>query len=151
MTRVILSVLALSALGLAACSEKTEPAQAAPATSAPKSVTSAPKATAPKVDSAATLAAERAKLAGMTTPFASLAEWTAACETSGLDAKICTCAGENTVKTLGEKGLYTWVYEGYVNRDGSARMRSGKFFTAAGLDTAAKQKFADAVGACYTF
>lgn len=138
----------LAALSLTACGNENDAAPSAAASAVAKAA-AAEKA---EADRLAALEAERAKLSvGMVTPFASLADWTTACGAAGVEASICKCAGEKTVATLGEKGLYTWVWEGYVNRDGAARMRSGKFFTDAGLDNAAKQKFADAVGTCYTF
>ncbi len=78
------------------------------------------------------------------------AAWEKACVDDKVDAKICECAGKATVKTIGDKGLYAWVWQGYINREGTARMRSNRWFTDNGIDTAAQQKFADAVGKCYT-
>jgi hypothetical protein len=86
---------------------------------------------------------------GLTAPFATEAEWSAACVGQQLDKTICDCAAKATVATLGAKGLYTWVWEGYIQRIGMGQVRSKKWFTDNGIDAAGQQKFADAVGKCY--
>jgi hypothetical protein len=86
---------------------------------------------------------------GLTAPYASEADWSAACQAQQLHQTICDCAAKATVATLGEKALFTWVWEGYIQRVGMGQVRSKKWFTDNGLDAAAQQKFADAVGKCY--
>ncbi|MEZ5939622.1 MAG: hypothetical protein R3C52_15595 [Hyphomonadaceae bacterium] len=147
-----LALLVLAgATGLSSCGEGADKAEVSAEEAAARAA--AQKAAAEKAQAAreAALEAEKSKLAGMSTPFDSLDDWKAACVSAGVDESICTCAGDKTVQTLGEQGLYTWVWEGYVNRDGTAQMRSGKFFTEAGLSKEEQQKFADAIGACYTY
>ncbi len=73
----------------------------------------------------------------------------AACTAAPIDKSICECVSKATVKEIGTKGLYIWVWEGYVQRVGMGQVRSKKWFTDNGLDTKAQQKFADAVGKCY--
>ncbi len=125
------------------------------------STSSAPRQAAAPAKSAAEIAAEerqaaldaeRARLsAGMTTPFASQEEWVAGCIGAGIDETICTCTVEKAVEHVGEEGLYTWVWEGYVAGDGTARMRSNKYFADAGISKEGQQAFADDVGTCYTY
>jgi hypothetical protein len=86
----------------------------------------------------------------LSAPFATEADWVAACiNDAKLDKSICDCAGAATTKTLGDKALFTWVWEGYIQRSGMGQVRSKKWFTDNGVDTAAQQKFADEVGKCY--
>ncbi len=87
---------------------------------------------------------------GLSVPFATEAEWLAGCTGEAkIDAGICDCVVKATVKEIGVKGLYTWVWEGYVQRSGMGQVRSKKWFTDNGIDSAGQQKFADAVGKCY--
>ncbi len=145
-------IVCASILALSACGESGGGASSGSTASAP----AAPAKTAAQIEAekrTAAAEAERARLAsaGLTAPYASEEEWVAACQTAGVDAKICECTGEAAVKQIGVKGLYNWVWEGYVTRDGTARMRSNKFFTDNGLTSEDQQKFADEVGACYTY
>ena len=88
---------------------------------------------------------------GLSAPFATQADWVNACVNDAkLDKSICDCAGKAAVKEQGEKSLYVWVWEGYIQRVGMGKIRSDKWFTDNNLDKAAQQKFADAVGKCYT-
>ena len=113
------------------------PAPAAPAASPPPAADPAP-------------AAPAAELAGLSAPFATEADWVAACiNDAKLDKSICDCAGAATMKTLGDKALFTWVWEGYIQRSGMGQVRSKKWFTDNGVDTTGQQKFADEVGKCY--
>lgn len=138
--------MAAATLMLAACDSKTDTAPAAPAAPA-----AAPAAPAPvAADAVDPGDAARAKLAAMMNVYADEAAWNKACVEDKVDAKICECAGKATVKTIGAKGLFAWVWQGYVNRDATARMRSNSWFTDNKLDKVAQQKFADAVGKCYT-
>jgi hypothetical protein len=133
----------LAALSVAACDSggvadttaaTTAAAPPAPAASPPPAAASAPSA----------------ELAGLSAPFATEADWVAACiNDADLDKSICDCAGAATTKTLGEQALFTWVWEGYIQRSGMGQVRSKKWFTDNGVDTAAQQKFADEVGKCY--
>lgn len=138
------------ALALGACGEGTQ-APAAPSAEEVAAAAAAEAAAAEKAaaEAAAAAEAERARLAAANAPMADEATWVAACGATGLDASVCACVGKQTMKTLGAKGLFTWVWEGYVNRDGMAQMRSRKWFADNGVDTKAQQAFADAVGTCY--
>jgi hypothetical protein len=146
---VLISAIAM--LAVAACSpaaEETAEKATAPAAAPAAAPVAAPQST-PPAPTAAEL--ERAKLAaGLSTPFADEAAWVAACKEAGVDGPICDCAGKKTMETIGAKGLYSWIWEGYIRRDGPAQMRSGKFFQEAGISPEDRQKFADAVGKCYT-
>jgi hypothetical protein len=136
-------VLAVASLSAAACDDggsktatTTTPAPAA----SPPPPPPPPPAPAPAA----------AGIPGLSTPYATEAEWVAACkETGGLDASICECAGKAANKELGAKGLYTWIWEGYIKREGMGEVRSRKWFEDNGFDKPARQKFADAVGKCY--
>jgi len=133
-------VLAVATLSAAACddggSKTATTAAPAPAASPPPP----PPAPAPAA----------AGIPGLSTPYATEAEWVAACkDTGGLDASICDCAGKAANKELGAKGLYTWIWEGYIKREGMGQVRSRKWFTENGIEKPAQQKFADAIGKCY--
>jgi colicin import membrane protein len=136
-----------AALALSACDAPAPTPD--PAVEAAAAKAAADKAAADKAAADAAAAAEAAKTAAAAAPMADEATWVSACTTAGVDAQICACAGKQTMATLGAKALYPWVWEGYVNRDGMAQMRSRKWMTDNGFDTAAQQKFADAVGTCY--
>jgi hypothetical protein len=86
---------------------------------------------------------------GLSAPYATEAEWVEGCKGASLDPTICDCAVKATVKELGVQGLYTWVWEGYIKREGMGQVRSKKWFTDTGIDAAKQQKFADEVGKCY--
>lgn len=136
---------------LAACDsggDKTAAPAKAPAAPAMAAATPAPAmAAAPAADPGD---AERAKMAKMVAVYPDEASFSADCVSEGkLDKTVCDCAAKQTVKTIGAKGLFRWVWEGYVNRDGTAQMRSRKWFDDEKIDTAGKKKFADAVGTCY--
>ncbi len=156
--KAITTGLTLAAmLALAACDDKaaTPPAPVAAATPAPAmavapAATPAPTATPTPAATPTPGDEARAKLAAMKNVFADEVAWNKACVDDKVDAKICECAGKATVKTLGAKGLYAWVWQGYINREGTARMRSTSWFTENKIDKPAQQKFADAVGKCYT-
>jgi hypothetical protein len=94
-----------------------------------------------------------AERVGLSVPYATEAEWIAGCTTlttPALSPKICECAAAATVKEVGTKGLYMWVWEAYIQRAGmGGKVRSDKWFEEQGLDKAAQQKFADAIGKCY--
>jgi hypothetical protein len=154
------TVTMIMAMALVACDNKADTTPApttAPAAATPMSsaATPAAPAPAPAADAGAAAApsaadAERAKLAAMMNVYPDEAAWNKACLDDKVDAKICECTGKATVKTIGAKGLYAWVWQAYVNRDATARMRSNSWFTENGIDKAGQQKFADAVGKCYT-
>lgn len=138
------------ALALGACGDGGG-APAAPSAEETAAAAAAEAAAAERAaaEAAAAAEAERARLAAANAPLADEATWVAACGASGLDAGVCACVGKQTVKTLGAQALFTWVWEGYVNRDGMAQMRSRKWFADNAIDTKAQQAFADAVGTCY--
>src|SRR5579871_1046652 len=133
MTMRIMMLAGSALIALAACGQGGDsattaaPATPAAATPSPAAPTIAPAATAsapasPAAPSAAD--AERAKLDALLKVLPDQAAWTKACTDDQLDAKICDCAGKAVVKTLGTKGLYAWVWQGYIKRDGTAQMRS---------------------------
>ena len=143
-TRVLAGLIA--ALAVVACDSGGDAADTAPATT----TAAAPAAAPPPPPPPEPAPAPAAELAGLAAPFASRADWTAACVADAkLDQSICDCAGAATVKTLGDKALFTWVWEGYIQRSGMGQVRSKKWFTDNGVDTAGQQKFADEVGKCY--
>jgi hypothetical protein len=131
-------VLAVASLSAAACddggSKTATTATPAPAASPPPPP---PPAAAP------------AALPGLSVPYATEAEWVAGCKETGLDATICDCAVKAVNTTIGAKGLYTWVWEGYIKREGMGQVRSRKWFTENNIDKPAQQKFADTIGKCY--
>jgi hypothetical protein len=137
----LLVALAATALTAAACDSGggTETAATTPAAAPPPPPAAPPPPPPPPA----------AELVGLATPFPSEAEWSAACQSQDLDKTICDCAGKATVATLGAQALYTWVHEAYIRRNAVAQNRSKNWFTSNGIDTAAQQKFADAVGKCY--
>jgi hypothetical protein len=149
------TTIAAAALSLAACDNKAD-TTSTPAAAPAAAPTATPAATPSASTSTAAPAAvdpadaARAKLAAMMNVYPDEAAWTKACTEDKVDAKICECAGKATVKTVGAKGLYAWVWQGYVNRDSTARMRSNRWFTDNKIDKADQQKFADAIGKCYT-
>lgn len=148
-----LIAVSVFALALAACDS------GGGSTGSSSTATSATPAAAPAKSAAeiaaeereAEIAAERARLAGMSTPFATQEEWVAGCVESGIDQSICDCTVEKAVTRIGAEGLYTWVWEGYVSGDGRARLRSNKFFSDNGISKEDQQAFADDIGACYTY
>jgi len=139
---------AFAAISVSACDSGGGDANT---TTAEAPAATAPAASPPPASEPAPAPAEpAAELAGLAAPFASQADWTAACVADAkLDKSICECAGAATVKTLGDKALFTWVWEGYIQRSGMGQVRSKKWFTDNGVDTAGQQKFADEVGKCY--
>ncbi|MDZ4761868.1 MAG: hypothetical protein SGJ21_12435 [Alphaproteobacteria bacterium] len=148
MKHTIMMVAAALALTLGGCGE-TAPAEPTAAETA-AAAAAADRAAADRAAAAAAAAdAEAARLAATTAPLADEATWVAACTAAGVDAGICACAAKQTVKTVGAKGLFPWVWEGYVNREPTAQMRSRKWFGENGFDKPAQQAFADAVGTCY--
>lgn len=147
----LITLTAAAALVLAACDsggEKATTASNTPAAPAAPAAAPAP-APAPAAPTAADL--EREKMAKMAAVYADEASFSADCVTEGqMDKSVCDCVAKQTVKTLGAKGLYRWVWEGYVKREGTAQMRSRKWFTDNAVDTEGQKKFVAAVGTCYT-
>ncbi len=143
----------LLALGLTACdSGGGETTSTTPtASTTPRAAPAKSAAEIAREERDAEIAAERARLAGMTAPFATSEEWVAGCTGAGIDQSICDCTVEKTVERIGVEGLYTWVWEGYVNADGRARLRSNKFFSDKGISKDDQQAFADDIGSCYTY
>lgn len=111
-----------------------------------------PVAAAPAPEPAPAPAAAAPSIPGMTAAFATEAEWIAGCTatTPKIPESVCTCVSKATIKEIGVTGLFTWVWEGYVNRNGMGQVRSKKWFADNGIDSAKQQKFADAVGKCYS-
>jgi hypothetical protein len=145
MKRTLAVAIAVAALAATACdSGGTDTAATTTPAAAPAASPPPPPPPPPAAAPAATT-----QLAGLSVPYATEAEWVAGCTATGLDKTICDCAGKATVAQIGAKGLYTWVWEGYIQRIGMGQVRSKKWFTDNGIDTAGQQKFADAVGKCY--
>lgn len=143
--KLLITVSAAAILLLGACDSGGGAPDATPAAAPAAAPAPDPEPAAPAAPSASEAAAARAAV------FADEAAFSAACVAEGaLDATVCDCVSKKTVETIGAGGLFRWVWEGYVNRDGMAQMRSRKWFTDNGFDTAGQQKFADAVGTCYT-
>lgn len=143
MKRTLAVAIAVASLAATAC-DNGGTDTAATTTPAAAPAASPPPPPPPPVAPAATT-----QLAGLSVPYATEAEWVAGCTATGLDKTICDCAGKATVAQIGAKALYTWVWEGYIQRIGMGQVRSKKWFTDNAIDTAGQQKFADAVGKCY--
>jgi hypothetical protein len=139
MRTALLVALAATAMTAAACDNAGTQTAEAPAAPAPPPPPAAPPPPPPPP----------ATIPGLSAPYATVADWSAACAEQKIDKTVCDCVGAATVKQIGDKGLYTWVWEGYVQRVGMGKVRSDKWFADNGLDKAAQQKFADAVGKCY--
>jgi hypothetical protein len=89
-------------------------------------------------------------LPGLSTPYATEADWVAACTTEGkINATVCECAGKAVTKDQGQKAYYQWAWEAYITRSGMGSVRAKKWFTDNGMDTKAEQKFADELGKCF--
>jgi hypothetical protein len=137
----LLAVLATAALTATACDNGgTKTAEAPAPAAAPPPPPAAPPPPPPPP----------AEIPGLSVPFATEADFVTGCTDQKLDKGICECVAKAVVKEVGAKGLYTWVWEGYVQRVGMGKVRSDKWFTDNALDKKAQQKFADAVGLCYS-
>jgi hypothetical protein len=135
----LLIALAATALTATACDEGGTKTAEAPAPAAAPPPPAPPPPPPPP-----------AAIPGLSAPFATEAEWAAACVSEAkLDKTICDCAGKAAVKEQGVKSLYSWVWEGYIQRVGMGKIRSDKWFADNGVDKAGQQKFADAIGKCY--
>jgi hypothetical protein len=87
---------------------------------------------------------------GLSVPYATEAEWVAACTTEGkINATVCECAGKAITKDQGQKAYFQWAWEAYITRTGMGSVRAKKWFTDNGMDTKAEQKFADELGKCF--
>lgn len=141
-TRVIAGLIA--ALAVAACDSGGGDTAATTATTA-----AAPAASPPPPPPAAAPAAST-ELPGLSTPYATEADWVAACTTEGkINATVCECAGKAVTKEQGQKAYFQWAWEAYITRTGMGSVRAKKWFTDNGMDTAAEQKFADEIGECF--
>lgn len=138
----LLVALAATALTVAACGESgggNESATVTPAAAPP-----APPPAAPPPPPAPT------GIAGLTAPYATEAEWAAACTSEGkIDKTVCECAGKAVTKDQGQKAYFQWAWEAYITRTGMGSVRAKKWFADNGMDTAAEQKFASALGKCF--
>ncbi len=79
--------------------------------------------------------------------------WTAACIESNKDnipKEVCDCAGKAVVSTLGAQALYSWVWEGYIQRSPAAQARAINYFNKNGVSDELRAKYLKAVTACYT-
>ena len=140
MRTALLVALAATALTATACDDSgTKTAEAPPPAAAPPPPPPAPPPPPP------------ADLVGLSTPYATDVDWSAACVSEAkLNKEVCDCAGKAAVKEQGQKSLYSWVWEAYIQRAGmGAKVRSDKWFGDNGIDKAGQQKFADAIGKCF--
>ena len=88
-----------------------------------------------------------AGMPGLSEPYATEADFVAGCTSLGkIDKSVCECVGKATTKELGQKGLFQWVWEGYVQNAGMGRVRGKKWL---GDNTIDEKKFAAAIGKCY--
>jgi hypothetical protein len=144
MRATLLVILAAGALGVAGCDapapEKPAPAAAAPAASPP-----------PPPPEPAAAPPPSSTVPGLTEAYKTEAEWIGACKgsTPPIPESVCTCVSKAAVAQVGAEGLYNWMYEFFVNRDGFARTRADRWFESKGIDKAKQQKLADATGKCF--
>lgn len=141
MRAFLLTVLVAAVFSVAGCDAPKEPA--APAAAAPAAAP-APKP-APVPEPTPTV------LPGMSAPWATEAEWVKACTSAepAIPESVCTCAGKAFVKEVGTDGLYNWVFEWFINRNGMGQARGKNWMQTNGHDSAKQQKVADAIRKCY--
>ncbi len=142
MRATLLAVLAVAAFAVTACDAPKEPA--APAAAAPAAAPP-PPAPEPTPEPAATV------LPGLSAPWATEAEWVASCAAAQppIPESVCTCSSKAFVKEIGADGLYNWVYEWFINRNGMGQARGKNWMEANGHDSTKQQKVADAIRKCY--
>lgn len=140
----LLTTFVAAAFAVTACDAPKEPA--APVAVAPAA---APVAAAPAPEPTPEPAAPT--LPGMSTPWATAAEWETACKgaTPAIPESVCTCASKALVKEVGEAGLYNWAFEWFINRNGMGQVRGKRWMEENGHDSAKQQKIADEVRKCY--
>ena len=139
MRGILLAALSAAAVALTGCDAPKEPAAPAPVAAAP-----APKPE-PVPEPAPTV------LPGMSAPWATEAEWVTACKGAdpAIPEAVCTCAAKAFVKEIGTEGLYNWVYEWFINRNGMGQARGKNWMQTNGHDSAKQQKVADEIRKCY--
>lgn len=142
MRTALLAALAVSALAVTACDsgggDTTTTASTAPAAAPPAPPPPPPPPPAPTV------------LPGLSAPYATEADWVAACVSEGkIDKTVCECAGKAIMADQGQKALFQWAWEAYIVRTGMGSVRAKKWFTDNGMDVKAEQKFASAIGKCF--
>src|SRR5262245_38155614 len=59
-----------------------------------------------------------AVMPGLSAPYATEAEWVAACTAAPLDKTVCECAGKAITKDQGQKAYFQWAWEAYITRTG---------------------------------
>jgi len=137
-------VFAVAALVATACDSGGGTDTAATTTPPPAPAASPPPPPPPPPAPAATA------IPGLSAPYATEAEWVAACVSEGkIDKTVCECTGKAITKDQGQKAYYQWAWEGYITRTGMGAVRGKKWFTDNGMDTKAEQKFADELGKCF--
>lgn len=141
MRAILLAAFVAAAFSVTGCDAPKQPA--APAAVAPAAAP-APKPE-PIPEPAPTV------LPGMSTPWATEAEWVAACTAAEppIPESVCTCAGKAFVKEVGTDGLYNWVFEWFINRNGMGQARGKNWMQTNGHDSAKQQKVADEIRKCY--
>ncbi|RYY95302.1 MAG: hypothetical protein EON61_22715 [Alphaproteobacteria bacterium] len=138
MRATLLALFAAVAFTAAACDAPKEAAAPAPAPVVAKKAEPIPEP-------------EPTVLPGMSAPWASEAEWVAACTgaTPAIPEAVCTCASKALVKEVGAAGLYNWGFEWFINRNGMGQVRGKNWMETNGHDAAKQQKLADEVRKCY--
>src|SRR6185295_363422 len=90
--------------------------------------TTAPAAAPPPPPPPPPAAPAAAGMPGLSEPYATEADFVAGCTSLGkIDKSVCECVGKATTKELGQKGLFQWVWEGYVQNAGMGRVRGKKW------------------------
>lgn len=138
MKRTLAAAIVVASLTtLAACDSGTPATTTAPA-AAPAAAPPPPPPPPP---------AAPAPVLGLSEPYATEADFAAGCVSLGkIDKSVCDCVGKATTKELGQKALFQWVWEGYVQNAGMGRVRGKKWFEDNKMD---EKKFAAAIGKCY--
>ena len=138
MRAILLALCTAVAFTVAACDAPKEAAAPAPAPVVAKEAEPIPEP-APTV------------LPGMSAPWASEAEWVAACTgaTPPIPETVCTCASKALVKEVGATALYNWGFEWFINRNGMGQVRGKNWMESNGHDAAKQQKVADEIRKCY--
>src|SRR5690242_8319277 len=113
MKRTLAAAIVVASLTtLAACDSGTPASTATTPAAAPAA---APPPPPPPPPAASAPAPAAAGMAGLSEPYATEADFVAGCTTLGkIDKTVCDCVGKTTSKELGQKALFQWVWEGYV-------------------------------------
>lgn len=138
MRAILLALCTAAAVTVAGCDAPKEATAPAPAPVVAKKAEPIPEP-APTV------------LPGMSAPWATEAEWVAACTGAApaIPETVCTCASKALVKEVGATALYNWGFEWFINRNGMGQVRGKNWMESNGHDAAKQQKVADEIRKCY--